>query len=174
MKRLGFMVALASATGIFPCMDAAFAQAPQAAAPAAQGPVWTSRCISDGRKTPMTCIADIQGVPLSPGAQQVIGMSIRIEGGKTIVQVQTPSGISIPAGVAIQREGGARLPAPMIFCDQRGCFASLEAPADLVQAIKASAKMNVTFEAFAAGLGGAKFNVAVPPANLGPAYERIQ
>ncbi len=114
----------------------------QGAPPPPSAPAWKSQCSSDARAATPQCA--VQGVAsmAKPNLTTLITLMVGADG-KAELSLQTPLGVSLPAGVGISIDGAAVRPVPLVTCIERGCVASTPAGPDLVAALKAGKTLSV-------------------------------
>jgi invasion protein IalB len=84
--------------------------------------------------------------------------------------VQLPLGLNLPAGIKVQVDDGKTADMQIQTCENRGCYASMPVPADLLAALKSGKQFKVSFQ----NLGKETITVPLPLADFPAAYEKIK
>jgi invasion protein IalB len=134
-------------------------------------PGWIARCTSVSRETPPECAMEETAV-LAKTGQLVILVNIRVpsDSRTPIVLVQLPLGLNLPAGVKLQVDDGKSADMQIQTCENRGCYASMPVPADLLAALKSGKQLKVSFQ----NLAKETMTVPMPLADFPAAYEKIK
>jgi invasion protein IalB len=156
-------------------VQAAPPAAPQQAEPAPAStpapPGWVARCTSVSRETPPECAMEETAV-LAKTGQLVILVNVRVpsDTGTPVILVQLPLGLNLPAGIKVQVDDGKTADMQIQTCENRGCYASMPVPADLLAALKSGKQLKVSFQ----NLGKETITVPLPLADFPAAYEKIR
>jgi invasion protein IalB len=134
-------------------------------------PGWIARCTSISRETPPECAMEETAV-LAKTGQLVILVNIRVpsDSRTPIVLVQLPLGLNLPAGVKLQVDEGKTADMQIQTCENRGCYASMPVPSDLLAALKSGKQLKVSFQ----NLAKETMTVPMPLADFSAAYEKIK
>jgi invasion protein IalB len=155
-----------------PVAQAAPPQADTSAAPAAPAqPGWAARCTSASRDAPLECAIE-QTAVLSKTGQLIVLINIRVPSDThaPVLLLQLPLGLSLPVGAKLQVDDGKTADLQIQTCDNRGCYASLPVPADLLAAIKAGKQLKVSFQ----NLNKENITIPMPLADFAAAYDKIK
>lgn len=144
-----------------------------AATPAAPPPPapWGARCASSGRTTTPDCVIE-QRVVLSNNGQLLAGVTIRLppDSQTPVMMIQTPYGLSLPAGLKLAIDDKPFETLPLQTCDGGGCYAGNVVSPELLVALKQGTTLSITFQ------DSSQRDIAVPVSLNGftAAYEKIQ
>ena len=145
----GAGLALAVCLSVFAAPVAAQEAAAPAPAPAAQAPTnnWASRCVAGARQGPLECSIEQRLVMQNTG-QLVAAVTIRVptDSNAPMMMIQTPLGLFIPAGVRIDVDGASPQTLELQTCDNSGCYAGNPVTNEMLNAMAAGAKLNLTFQ----------------------------
>jgi invasion protein IalB len=148
---------------------------PQQAEPAPANtpapPGWIARCTSASRETPPECAMEETAV-LAKTGQLVILVNVRVPSDTRtpIILVQLPLGLNLLAGVKVQVDDGKTADMQIQTCENRGCYASMPVPADLLAALKSGKQLKVSFQ----NLGKETITVPMPLADFPAAFEKVK
>ncbi len=177
----GLSPALAQAPkkGAAPAPAASPTAAPSTApAPAADGqpnqppaPGWVPRCGSVSRDAPLECAIEESAV-LTKTGQLIALVNIRVTSDtrQPIALVQLPLGLNLPAGAKLQVDDGKSVDLQIQTCEQRGCYANLPVPADLLAALRTGKQLKVSFQ----NLAKEAISIPLPLADFAAAYDKIK
>ena len=114
------------------------------AAPAKPAKAWRVSCTSSARSAAPDCFVAQQLVAKDSGRLLSVA-TVEIPGStrKPVLMLHLPSGLSIPAGVAIKVDTSTEIPVVLQFCDGSGCYATLAIDPALLTAMKAGHLMSV-------------------------------
>jgi invasion protein IalB len=189
VKIIGHLVVLISVIllgGVSPALAqalkkaAAPAPAPAASpsatpAPAADGqppaPGWVARCGSVSRDAPLECAVEESAV-LTKTGQLIVLVNIRVASDtrQPVALVQLPLGLNLPAGAHLQVDEGKVVDLQIQTCEQRGCYANLPVPADLLAAMRTGKQLKVSFQ----NLAKEAISIPLPLADFAAAYDKIK
>jgi invasion protein IalB len=189
VKIIGHLVVLISVIllgGLSPAVAqapkkaAAPAPAPSAApaatpAPAAEGqppaPGWVARCGSVSRDAPLECAVEESAV-LTKTGQLIALVNIRVASDtrQPVALVQLPLGLNLPAGAHLQVDEGKVVDLQIQTCEQRGCYANLPVPADLLAAMRTGKQLKVSFQ----NLAKEAISIPLPLGDFAAAYDKIK
>ena len=150
------------------------AAAPQADAPVnapPQQPGWASRCTSSGRDAPLECAIEETAV-LTKTGQLIVLVNIRVTADTRapVALVQLPLGLNLPGGAKFQVDDGKAVDLPIQTCENRGCYANLPIPQDLLAALRAGKQLKVSFQ----NLGKETITIPMPLSDFAAAYDKIK
>lgn len=132
---------------------------------------WTSRCSSEGRSATLDCVVEQNAVVTQTG-QLLLAVTVRVPADtrQPVMMIHGPVGLFLPAGMTIQIDAGKPQQIALQTCDQRGCYAGMQVPADTIAAMKAGKRFAVSFQNMA------KEDISVPFSleNFAQAYQRIE
>jgi invasion protein IalB len=149
--------------------------APQQAEPApANTPPplgWVARCTSVSREAPPECAMEETAV-LTKTGQLVILVNLRIASDTRtpVILVQLPLGLNLPAGIKLQVDEGKTIEMQIQTCENRGCYASMPVPSDLLAALKSGKQLKVSFQ----NLGKETIAIPMPLTDFPAAYDKIK
>jgi len=134
-------------------------------------PGWVARCTSLSRDAPPECAMEETAV-LTKTGQLVILVNLRITSDTRtpIVLVQLPLGLNLPAGVKLQVDEGKTADMQIQTCENRGCYASMPVPSELLAALKSGKQLKVLFQ----NLGKETITIPMPLADFAAAYDKIK
>jgi invasion protein IalB len=134
-------------------------------------PGWVARCTSLSRDTPPECAMEETAI-LSKTGQLVILVNLRITSDTRtpIILVQLPLGLNLPAGVKLQVDEGKTTDMQIQTCENRGCYASMPVPAELLAALKSGKQLKVLFQ----NLGKETITIPMPLGDFAAAYDKIK
>ena len=146
--RLGAIVfgaVLAAWTGQAGAQDAPQASGTQPQAQPQSN--WASRCVAPARQAPLECLIE-QRLIMGNTGQQIGAITVRLPtaDGRPVLVIQTPLGLLIPAGVAIDIDGAAKTELEIQTCDGGGCYANATISDDLLANLTRGQKLNITFQ----------------------------
>jgi len=142
------------------------------AAPAAPAPSgWAARCTSASRGAPLECAIE-QSAVLSKTGQLVVLANIRVPGDThaPILLVQLPLGLNLPAGVKLQVDEDKVTDLQIQTCENRGCYATIPVPADVLAALKSGKQMKLSFQ----NMNKEPIVIAMPLTDFAAAYDKIK
>jgi invasion protein IalB len=134
-------------------------------------PGWVARCSSISRDAPLECAIEETAV-LTKTGQLVVLVNIRVPSDThaPAILVQTPLGLNLPAGIKLQVDEGKAIDLQIQTCEQRGCYASMPVPADLLAALKSGKQLKVVFQS----LSKETVSIPLPLADFLAAYDKIK
>jgi invasion protein IalB len=134
-------------------------------------PGWASRCTSPSRDAPLECAIEETAV-LTKTGQLIVLVNIRVTGDtrSPVALVQLPLGLNLPAGAKFQVDDGKAVDLPIQTCENRGCYANLQIPADLLSALKSGKQLKVSFQ----NLGKETITIPMPLTDFTAAYDKIK
>jgi invasion protein IalB len=134
-------------------------------------PGWASRCTSASRDAPLECAIEETAV-LTKTGQLIVLVNIRVTGDSRspVALVQLPLGLNLPAGAKFQVDDGKAVDLPIQTCENRGCYANLQIPADLLAALKSGKQLKVSFQ----NLGKETITIPMPLTDFTAAYDKIK
>jgi invasion protein IalB len=140
-----------------------------AAAPAAPG--WAARCSSASRDAPLECAVE-QTAILSKTGQLVVLVNIRVPSDThaPVAMVQLPLGLNLPGGARFQVDDGKTTELQIQTCENRGCYAAVPIPADLLAALRSGKQLKVSFQ----NLTKETITIPMPLADFAAAYDKIK
>ena len=143
--------------------------APANAAPPQPG--WTARCASTSRDAPLECAVEETAV-LTKTGQLIVLVNIRVanDNRAPVALVQLPLGLNLPAGAKFQVDDGKAMDLTIQTCENRGCYANLPIPADLLAALKSGKQLKVSFQ----NLGKETITIPMPLTDFAAAYDKIK
>ena len=153
-----------------PPAQAAPSPTPQAeAAPAPPG--WIARCTSASRDAPLECAIE-QTAVLTKTGQLIVLINIRVASDTPtpIAVVQLPLGLNLPAGAKLQVDDGKTTDLQIQTCEQRGCYANIPIPADVLTAMKSGKQLKVSFQ----NLAKEVISIPMPLTDFAAAYDKIK
>jgi len=138
---------------------------------AAKGPLWSSRCTAVSRQTPVDCLIEQRAVITKTG-QLLVQVTVRVpaETKKPVMMVQVPLGPFLPGGLVLDIDGKNNVKLDFQTCDANGCYAATPVSEDLLGALFAGHKLNVTVQA----LNKNPIQVPMDLAGFTAAYRNIQ
>jgi len=141
------------------------------AAPAAAPPGWAARCTSASREAPLECAIE-QTAVLSKTGQLVVLVNIRVPSDThaPVLLVQLPLGLNLPVGAKLQDDEGKVMDLQIQTCENRGCYATLPLPADVLAAMKSGKQMKLSFQS----MNKETIAVPMPLADFAAAYDKIK
>jgi invasion protein IalB len=144
------------------------------AQPAASQPEpssWVSRCASATRQSVPECFIE-QTVVLTKTGQLIASVTVRLPPttNKPVMMIQTPVGLYLPAGVAMQVDEAPPLRLVVQTCDTKGCYAGDQISPQLLETMKAGKRLSVIFQ----NLEKKDISVQLTLAQFAEAYQRIQ
>ncbi len=146
---------------------------PQAeAAPAAPPqPGWIARCASASRDAPLECVME-QSAVLAKTGQVIVVVNIRIatDTRAPVALVQLPLGLSLPAGAKLQVDEGKPADLQIQTCEQRGCYANVPIPPDMLAALRTGKQLKVSFQ----NLSKEAIAISLPLTDFAAAYDKIK
>lgn len=150
---------------------------PSSAPPAEAGangppqPGWASRCTSPSREAPLECAIEETAV-LTKTGQLIVLVNIRITSDTRlpVALVQLPLGLNLPGGAKFQVDEGKSIELPIQTCENRGCYANLPIPPDLLAALKSGKQLKVSFQ----NLGKETITIPMPLTDFAAAYDKIK
>ena len=143
--------------------------------PAAEGqppaPGWIARCGSISREAPLECAIEESAV-LTKTGQLIALVNIRVTSDtrQPIALVQLPLGLNLPAGAKLQVDEGKTVDLQIQTCEQRGCYANLPVPADLLAALRTGKQLHISFQ----NLAKEAISIPLPLADFAAAYDKIK
>jgi invasion protein IalB len=134
-------------------------------------PGWASRCTSPGRDAPLECAIEETAV-LTRTGQLIVLVNIRITSDTRlpVALVQLPLGLNLPGGAKFQVDDGKAVDLPIQTCENRGCYAHLSIPPDLLAALKSGKQLKVSFQ----NLGKETITIPMPLTDFAAAYDKIK
>ena len=141
------------------------------AAPAAAPPGWAARCTSASREAPLECAIE-QTAVLSKTGQLVVLVNIRVPSDThaPVLLVQLPLGLNLPVGAKLQVDEGKVMDLQIQTCENRGCYATLPLPVDVLAAMKSGKQMKLSFQS----MNKETIAVPMPLADFAAAYDKIK
>ena len=164
-----------------PARPAQPAQATPAQAPVAESAVtpqnqarvtgWVSRCVTGARASTPECVVE-QAMTLVATNQTVMAVVIRIapENRAASMQIQVPHATYLPGGVKVRTDTGAGADLAFQMCDQRGCFTGTPITPELLTALKAAKRLEVTVQ----DMARAPQLLSMPMDGFIAAYDKVQ
>jgi invasion protein IalB len=130
-----------------------------------------ARCTSVSRETPPECATEETAV-LAKTGQLVILVNVRVPSDTRtpIILVQLPLGLNLPAGIKLQVDDGKTAEMQIQTCENRGCYASMPLPADLLAALKSGKQLKVSFQ----NLAKETITVPMPLTDFPTAFDKIK
>lgn len=119
-----------------------------AAPAAAPGPApWEASCNGGGRREALNCRIE-QRVVMSNTGQLLTAVSVQLpaDASQPTMLIQTPLGLSLPAGLKLSIDENEVLSLPLRTCEASGCYADTPVSDDLVAAMQRGQTLTVTFE----------------------------
>lgn len=139
-------------------------------AAAAADPSWDMACTSVDRASPATCHMT-QRIATEQGALVLVFELVTVPGTEgTRLSVLTPLGVTVSEGVSLAVDDKPVASFGIKACDQRGCLTNDLVGKDVIDKLKAGAKMSITFTVAASGN---KQTVTVPLTGFTATYARI-
>ncbi len=154
MLRSGFLGACVLSALILGLSAAAPAVAQDAPAAPAQGGAaapaqenWISRCVANARQTPLECSIE-QRLLMANTGQLVAAVTVRMptDANQPVMMIQTPLGLYLPAGLAINVDGASEQALELQTCDANGCYAGSPVSEALLSAMTRGQKLNLVFQ----------------------------
>lgn len=132
---------------------------------------WVSRCASATRQSAPECFIE-QTVVLTKTGQLIASVTVRLPPttNKPVMMVQTPVGLYLPAGIALQIDEAPPLRLVVQTCDTKGCYAGDQISPQLLETMKAGKRLSVIFQ----NLEKKDISVPLTLAQFAEAYQRIQ
>ena len=125
---------------------------------------WVVRCGRPNEQAPELC--EMQQLVDSEDRTVMAVAVARVPGTTDLgLLIVLPLGIVLPAGVALQIDGGAEIPLQVDRCERQGCRIEMLLEPDLVNRLKAGSRATVFFEA--PDPQGERQRLAVPISLLG-------
>jgi len=155
----------AQATPAAPAAD------PAAAAAAAPPPGWAARCSSASREAPLECAIE-QTAILSKTGQLIVLVNIRVPSDThaPVAMVQLPLGLNLPGGAKLQVDDGKTADLQIQTCENRGCYAAVAIPPDLLAALRSGKQLKVSFQ----NLTKETITIPMPLTDFAAAYDKIK
>jgi len=134
-------------------------------------PGWVPRCGSVSRDAPLECAIEESAV-LTKTGQLIALVNIRVTSDtrQPIALVQLPLGLNLPAGAKLQVDEGRIVDLQIQTCEQRGCYANLPVPVDLLAAMRTGKQLKVSFQ----NLAKEAISIPLPLADFAAAYDKIK
>jgi invasion protein IalB len=134
-------------------------------------PGWVARCGSVSRDAPLECAIEESAV-LTKTGQLIVLVNIRVTSDtrQPIALVQLPLGLNLPAGAKLQVDEGKVVDLQIQTCEQRGCYANLPVPADLLAAMRTGKQLKVSFQ----NLAKEAISIPLPLADFAASYDKIK
>jgi invasion protein IalB len=134
-------------------------------------PGWVARCGSVSRDAPLECAIEESAV-LTKTGQLIVLVNIRVASDtrQPVALVQLPLGLNLPAGAHLQVDEGKVVDLQIQTCEQRGCYANLPVPADLLAAMRTGKQLKVSFQ----NLAKEAISIPLPLADFAAAYDKIK
>jgi len=150
---------------------AAPAADPAAAAAAAPPPGWAARCSSASREAPLECAIE-QTAILSKTGQLIVLVNIRVPSDThaPVAMVQLPLGLNLPGGAKLQVDDGKTADLQIQTCENRGCYAAVAIPPDLLAALRSGKQLKVSFQ----NLTKETITIPMPLTDFAAAYDKIK
>jgi invasion protein IalB len=144
---------------------------PQADPNAPPPPGWIARCAAASREAPLECAVEETAV-LQKTGQVIVLVNIRVASDtrQPVALVQLPLGLDLPAGAHLQVDEGKVVDLQIQTCEQRGCYANLPVPADLLAAMHTGKQLKVSFQ----NLAKEAISIPLPLADFAAAYDKIK
>jgi invasion protein IalB len=135
------------------------------------GPVWASRCASDGRQSGLDCTLE-QSIFEAKSRQLLMQVVVRVppDTRKPVLIIQLPLGLFLPAGVTLKFDDGKPGRYDVQTCDQKGCILQVPVSNEMLQEMAKSKQMAVSFQNLS------KQDIGVPVSLNGfiVAYDKIK
>jgi invasion protein IalB len=134
-------------------------------------PGWVARCASASRDAPLECAMEETAV-LTKTGQLVVLVNIHIANDTRLptAMVQLPLGINLPVGAKLQVDDGKISDLQIETCENRGCFASLPIPPDVLVALRSGKQLKIYFQ----NMGKETITVPMPLADFAAGYDKIK
>ena len=109
---------------------------------------------------------------LAKTGQLVVLVNLRVTSDTrtAIILVQLPLGLNLPAGIRLQVDDGKTTDMQIQTCEQRGCYASMPVPSELLTALKSGKQLKVSFQ----NLAKETVTIPMPLADFPAAFEKIK
>jgi len=132
---------------------------------------WVSRCVTGARASTPECVVE-QAMTLVATNQTVMAVVIRIapENRAASMQIQVPHATYLPGGVKVRTDTGTGADLAFQMCDQRGCFTGTPITPELLTALKAAKRLEVTVQ----DMARAPQLLSMPMDGFTAAYEKVQ
>ena len=142
-----------------------------AADPAAAAPGWAARCSSASRDAPLECAIE-QTAILSKTGQLIVLVNIRVPSDThaPVAMVQLPLGLNLPGGAKLQVDDGKTADLQIQTCENRGCYAAVAIPPDLLAALRSGKQLKVSFQ----NLTKETITIPMPLTDFAAAYDKIK
>ena len=139
--------------------------------PAAAAPGWAARCSSASREAPLECAIE-QTAILSKTGQLIVLVNIRVPSDThaPVAMVQLPLGLNLPGGAKLQVDDGKTADLQIQTCENRGCYAAVAIPPDLLAALRSGKQLKVSFQ----NLTKETITIPMPLTDFAAAYDKIK
>jgi invasion protein IalB len=109
---------------------------------------------------------------LTKTGQLIILVNLRVTSDTRmpVILVQLPLGLNLPAGIKLQVDEGKTVDMQIQTCENRGCYASVPVPADLLAALQSGKQLKVSFQ----NLAKETLTIPLPLADFPAAYDKIK
>ncbi len=166
MPSLKTYLAFPAALGLLAVFTSAQAQ------DSSQGNFWQTHCAGKARSTEaLTCEAT-QSVRMKKSGQLLFKVDIVYPAGKAapLLKMQAPLGFYLPGKIKLAVDDKPVTEMDIGTCDQRGCFLSASAPPEMIDAMKAGAKLQIDF----APAADRRQSISLPLTGFSRAMDAIQ
>jgi len=135
---------------------------------------WASKCESESRQTAVEC--SVEQTVVASNGQFLASVIVRVPADtrEPVMTIQTPLGLFLPAGLALQVDDEKPLPLALQTCDLKGCYARMPVAAEMISAMKAGKFFKVTFEITVQNQAKEDISIPLTLHNFAEAYQKIQ
>ena len=137
-----------------------------------QAELWQTRCAGPSRSAESLICEASQSVRVKESGQLLFKVDIIYPANKgtPVFQMQAPLGFYLPGKVKLAVDGTPMSELEIGTCDQRGCFLSAPATPEMIDAMKAGAKLQINF----APAAERRQTIEVPLTGFSRAMDAIQ
>lgn len=139
------------------------------AAPPSEG--WTTQCVTASRGPRPDC-STVQQIFLSESRQLVSSVTVTVPGDsmRPNILFRIPIGLYIPFGLKVDLDGAEVQSYELQTCDQTGCYASSLLSDALLNGLRKSAALGLSFQ----NLNRETIRIPIPLAGFAKSYDRIR
>ncbi|MCV0426706.1 MAG: invasion associated locus B family protein [Roseibium sp.] len=134
--------------------------------------LWQTRCAGPSRSAETLICEASQSVRVKESGQLLFKVDIIYPANKAtpVFQMQAPLGFFLPGKVKLAVDGTPMSELEIGTCDQRGCFLSAPATQEMINAMKAGAKLQIDF----APVAERRQTIEVPLTGFSKSMDAIQ
>ena len=141
MPKMKHLLALTAVAFLGAEAEAVLAQQPD------QNSLWQTRCAGPSRAADSLICEASQSIRVKENGKLLFKVDIITPANNTspVLQMQAPLGFYLPGKVKLAVDGAPLTELEIGTCDQRGCFLSADATAQMIDAMKAGSKLQIDF-----------------------------